>query len=302
MQATDRPELLAFYVRPAMMTSAGRYTYLFDGLPRDIDGLTDIAQGLLIHEHMVAGYGVTLSEAEQATVHERRVERLLAQLVARDDRPLDVARDPAGRLAANCRHFTVLMAAMLRAQGVPARARCGFGTYFGTGVNEDHWVCEYWNAGQDRWVLVDAQIDDRQRGWFPIDFDVTDVPRDRFLVGGQAWQQCRSGAADPDTFGLSVVNETGYWWVASNLMRDAMALLNLEVLPWDDWGAMPGPDKPVDVELAGLLDRLAVLTIEPDASLAELEHLCYTDDRIRIPGAVHNYVRDRYESLFALTG
>jgi hypothetical protein len=302
MDIQNRPALLALYTEPAMMTSAGRYAYLFDGLPRDIAGLAAVAQGLLIHEHMVDGYGVTLPDADRASVHDRRVELLLARIAARDGRPLTAAREPAGRVAANCRHFTVLMSAMLRAQGVPARARCGFGTYFGTGVSEDHWVCEYWNAGEDRWVLVDAQIDERQRGWFPIDFDVTDVPRDRFLVGGQAWQQCRSGAADPDTFGLSIVGETGDWWIASNLMRDAMALLNLEVLPWDDWGAMPGPAKPIDAELAALFDRLAALTTEPDATFAELEQLCYTDDRIRIPGAVHNYARSRYENLFARTG
>jgi hypothetical protein len=35
----------------------------------------------------------------------------------------------------------VLAAAMLRAQGTPARARCGFGGYFGSGAFEDHWVC-----------------------------------------------------------------------------------------------------------------------------------------------------------------
>jgi Transglutaminase-like superfamily len=299
MQVQDR---LAFYTEPAMMTSAGRYAHLLDHLPRDIPGLAAVAQGLLIHEHMAEHYGVTLSEADRASVHDRRVERLLAQIVARDDRPLDVAREPAGRLPGNCRHFTVLMTAMLRARGTPARARCGFGTYFGTGVNEDHWVCEYWQAGQDRWVLVDAQIDDRQRGWFPIGFDVTDVPRDRFLTGGQAWQSCRSGAADPDSFGLSLVKETGDWWVASNLMRDAMALLNLEVLPWDDWGAMPGPGRPIDAGLAGLFDRLAALTTEPDANFAELGQLCYTDDRIRMPGAVHNYLRDRHENLFTASG
>ena len=116
------------------------------------------------------------------------------------------------------------MVAMLRAQGTPARARCGFGGYFNDGLFEDHWVCEYWHAGQQRWLLVDAQIDGKQRGWFPIDFDVTDVPRDRFLVAGEAWTSYRSGQADPGKFGLSVMNESGDWWIAANLMRDAAAL------------------------------------------------------------------------------
>jgi hypothetical protein len=201
------------------------------------------------------------------------------------------------RLPVNCRHFTVLMVTMLRAQGTPARARCGFGGYFTDGFFEDHWVCEYWHPGQKRWILVDAQIDGTQRGWFPIDFDVTDVPRDRFLIGGDAWARCRSGAADPGKFGLSLVNESGDWWIADNLMRDAAALGNIEVLPWDCWGAMPGPDDPLDEELCTLFDRLATLTQTPDGSFTELIRLCQADERLRVPAIVRNAVRGRDEPL-----
>ena len=296
MQTTDQT-VLAFYTQPAAMTSPGRYASLLSDLPRDIPGLAAVGQGLLIHEHMAHGYGVTLSEADRASVHIRPVEGLLAQIVARDDRPLRIARTAAGRLPGNCRHFTVLMAAMLRAQGTPARARCGFGGYFGSGLFEDHWVCEYWHAGQDRWILVDAQIDDRQRSWFPIDFDVTDVPRDRFLIAGQAWARCRSGAADPDDFGLSLVNETGAWWIAANLMRDAAALRNIELLPWDCWGAMPEPADPIGGDLTALFDRLAALTQEPDGAFAELQQLGQQDDRLRVPTAVRNAARQRDEAL-----
>lgn len=285
-----------FYLRPGKMTSAGRYAPLIEKLPPDIPALAAVGQGLIVHEFMAADYGAPLSEADRASVHTRPAEEILAQIVARDDRPLQISREPAGRLAGNCRHFTVLMVTLLRAHGVPARARCGFGTYFGTGKAEDHWVCEYWNGDQARWVLVDAQIDGIQRGWFKIGFDVTDVPRDQFVVAGQAWDQVRAGAANPDDFGLSSINEFGDWWIAANLMRDASALLNLELLPWDCWGAMPAPDKAIDAELAALFDRLAALTQAPDESLAELQELCQ-DDRLRVPPAVHNAARDRQEAI-----
>jgi transglutaminase superfamily protein len=288
---------VSFYARPAAMTSAGRYAPLLEILPRDIPGLAAAAQGLLIHEHLAQAYGVTLSETDRASVHTRPAAQLLAQIVARDDRPLHIARAPAARLPGNCRHFTVLMVALLRAQGTPARARCGFGGYFGTGMFEDHWVCEYWHAAQQRWLLVDAQIDHQQRDWFPIDFDVTDVPHDRFLTAGQAWARCRSGAADPSRFGLSMVSEAGDWWIAGNLMRDAAALCNIELLPWDCWGAMPDPGGPISGDLAALFDRLAVLTQTPDTAFAELRQLCRDDDRLRVPPAVHNAIRDRDEAL-----
>ena len=283
------------YVRPGAMTAAGRYAPLLEELPGDVAGLAPVAQGLLVHEFLAEAYGVTLTEEDRTSVHLRPVEAMLEQIVARDARPLGVAREPEGRLASNCRGFTVLMVAMLRAHGTPARARCGFGGYFTEGRFEDHWVCEYWDGG--RWVLVDAQIDERQRKLFGIDFEVTDVPRDRFLIAGDAWAAFRRGDADPSLFGLTMVNEAGDWWIASNLVRDAAALDNLELLPWDGWGAMPGPEDKIDEELAGLFDRLAVLTQAPDAHLAGLQALVRGDDRLRVPAAVHNYARQRYETI-----
>ena len=288
---------LAFYTRPGIMTSAGRHAPLLGGLPGDVAGLAAVAQGLLIHEFIAPAYGVTLSEQDRSTVHIRPAEGLLEQIMARDARPLTAARLPAERLASNCRGFTVLMVALLRAQGRPARARCGFGGYFTEGLFEDHWVCEYWHAGQQRWVLVDAQIDGRQRELFSIDFDVTDVPRDQFLIAGDAWALCRSGAADPGKFGLSTIGEAGDWWIAGNLMRDAAALGNLELLPWDCWGAMPEADEAIGDARCALFDRLAALTQAPDSESAELRRLVQDDDRLRVPPLVRNAQRQRDEAV-----
>jgi hypothetical protein len=47
-------------------------------------------------------------------------------------------------------------------------------------------VCEYWHSGQQRWRLIDAQIDSVQQGWFGVGFDVA---REEFLVAGQAWRR-----------------------------------------------------------------------------------------------------------------
>jgi hypothetical protein len=288
--------MLSRYSQPGVMTSAGRYAPLLDSLPRDVAGLAAVGHGLLVHEHLAHAYGLSLSDEDRSSVHLRPVERLLEQIVTRDDRALDVPRPPEGRVAGNCRHFTVLMVAMLRAQGTPARARCGFGGYFVDGRFEDHWVCEYWHADEGRWVLVDAQIDEVQRAMFPVDFDLTDVPRDRFLVAGDAWVRCRGGDADPDTFGLSLIKEAGLWWIAGNLMRDAAALGNVELLPWDSWGAMPAPEEKIDDDRQELFDRLAALTLTPDEAGTELRRLC-EDDRLRVPPTVHNDVRGRDEPV-----
>jgi hypothetical protein len=294
---TVQHDLLDFYTQPAAMTSAGRFAALLGDLPRDVAGLARVAQGLLIHEHIAPAYGVTLSDERRGSVHIRAVERLLERMVAEDDRPLSEARPVERRIAGNCRHFTVLMVTMLRAQGIPARARCGFGAYFGTGGFEDHWVCEYWRAGESRWALADAQIDDVQRGMFEIDFDLMDVPRDRFLIAGDAWALCRAGEADPGKFGLNLLGEAGDWWIAGNLVRDAAALNNMEMLPWDGWGAMPAPDETIDDAQLALFDHVAALTQRPDESFAELRSAYQGDERLRVPATVFNAVLNQVEAI-----
>jgi hypothetical protein len=94
-----------------------------------------------------------------------------------------------------------------------------------------------------------------------------------------------------------MLNETGDWWIAGNLLRDVAALNNMEMLPWDDWGAMPAPDEPISDDQLMLFDRLAALTQTPDASFAEL-HTIYADDkRVHVPGTVFNAVLQRMETI-----
>jgi Transglutaminase-like superfamily len=288
-------QILDFYTHPAEMTSSGGHAPRFDELPPDVAALARVVQGLLLHEHWAPAYGVALSDERRSESHIRPTKRMLDHLLAHDSQPLSVGRPVDARLVGVCRHFTVLLAAMLRAKGVPARARCGFGAYFNRGHFEDHWVCEYWNAAEARWVLVDAQIDELQRAKLHPDFDLLDVPRDRFVIAGDAWAQCRAGEADPSTFGIFAMR--GLWFIAGNLMRDVAALNNMEMLPWDVWGAMIRPDKPLQNDQLALFDRLAAVTRAPDTTFAELRALYEGDERLRVRTTVFNSRLNRPETI-----
>jgi hypothetical protein len=286
---------LDFYTCPATMTFGGGYVPRFNELPSDVTGLVRIVQGLLLHQHAAPAYGVTLTDERRNEVHLRSVEQMLYRLFAHDSQPLSVTRALDARLVGVCRHLTVLLVAMLRAQGVPARARCGFGSYFKRGHFYDHWVCEYWNATEARWVRVDAQLDDVQRKTLKVDFDVLDVPHDRFVIAGEAWRQCRTGEVDPAKFGIFDLR--GLWFIAGNLVRDAAALNNMEMLPWDVWGAMPRPDELLQNDQPEFFDRLAALTRAPDTAFTELYRLYESDDRLRVPAIVFNAVLNRPETI-----
>jgi len=274
-------DVLAYYARPGPMTAPGAYASLFAGLPGDVAGLVACLQGLVLHVFWAERYGVQLSEERKAELQMRPAERKLARILELDPRPLSEPRPPQRRLVGNCRDYSVLLCAMLRHQGVPARARCGFGTYFLPKHYEDHWVVEYWHAAEGRWVMVDPQLDELQRSALALDFDPLDMPPGRFVTGGEAWQLCRSARADPEAFGIWDMH--GLWFVAGNVVRDLLALNRLEILPWDGWGLVRWADDPYPAEDLALLDRIAALTLAPDANLAELRRLLAHEPRLRAP-------------------
>jgi hypothetical protein len=270
-----------YYAGPGLMTDPGEHADLFDGLPTNIPALCQVVQGLLLHVFWAERYGVALSEERQREVGIRRVSEMLARIQGMDDRALAVERVLDKKLVGNCRDFSVLLCAMLRARGVPARARCGFGAYFTPGMYEDHWVCEYWNGDAGRWVMVDAQLDALQREVLEIPFDPCDVPRDQFLVGGKAWRMCRAGGADPEKFGIFDMH--GLWFIRGDLVRDLLALNKVEVLPWDGWGVIAKPDEELSPDDIALLDRVAELTFVDDPPFAEVRAIYEGDARVRTP-------------------
>ncbi len=287
-----------YYKRNGPMTALGAHAAEFSALPRDIASLCDVIQGVLIHRDVAPFlYGLTLSEEQRDDAHIRPIAQMLERIRALDSRPLTIAREPADRLPSVCRHFSLMLCSVLRQQGVPARPRCGFGEYFTPGKFEDHWVCEYWNAGDARWILVDAQLDGVQRKALNVDFNPHDVPRDRFIIAGDAWDQCRSGRADANRFGLSFINEHGLWFIAGNVVRDLASLNRMEMLPWDVWGLMELGDASLTPEKKALLDRVAALTLAGDESFADVRAIYESDNRLRVPPVVFNALRSAPEPI-----
>jgi hypothetical protein len=293
-----RDEILNFYSRPVGMTSAGEFGSVLAGLPNDIAALVRIVQGLGVYDVVAPDfYGFNVPDERKNEIHIRPIEEMLDRLLAINNQLLSVARPIEKRLVSRCRNFLLFLLSILRAKGIPARARCGFGAYFNPGYFEDHWVCEYWNAAEKRWVLVDVQLDEVWREKLKIDFDILDVPRDRFLVAGNAWAKCRVGEVDSSRFGISFVNLRGLWFVAGNLVRDIAALNKMEMLPWDVWGAQPKPDEQINDEQFEFFDKLAALSRDPDASFGELRKLYAENQNLRVPASVFNSLLNRRETI-----
>lgn len=275
------PDILNYYRQPGIMTEPGEYCRLLEDLPADVPGLCKIVQGVILHIFWSEAYGVKLSEERKKEVNIRQIEEMLARIAELDEQPINVARDPEMRVVGNCRDHSVLLCALLRYKGVPARARCGFATYFTRDKYEDHWICEYWNGEDERWVRVDAQLDSLQVAYLKIDFNPHDLPTGKFVSGGEAWQLCRRGELDPDLCGI--FDMKGLWFVQGDLVRDFMALNKLEVLPWDCTAIMGGPDVVVGEEDYLLLDHIAELAVKGGLEFDEIRSLYESDERLRMP-------------------
>jgi hypothetical protein len=287
---TLRAEILSYYAQPAPMTALP--ADLAGKTPSSVSEIFSLVQGLMMHRFWAGAYGETLTAERDAQAQLRSSADMLAVVASLDPAPLTKARPPSRRLIGVCRHFSVLATALLRLHGRPARARCGFGTYF-DGTPVDHWVVEYWDG--DAWKLGDPQMDAVQRGALKLDFDPLDVPRERFLVAGEAWRRCRVGEADPVSFGI--MHLRGLWFVGGNVVRDLAALNKAELLPWDVWGLAPGSDGDFSPGAQATLETAARLGRDPDANFDELRRLYLASSDLRVPASVLNVQTNQREPV-----
>jgi len=276
-----------YFSQQGQISNPGKYETLFDNLPTGIPELVKIVQNITIHVFWVEKYGIQISPTRTEELQLRTIERRLEQTLILDSRPLTDDHPIEKKLYGNCRDHSVLLVSMLRHQGVPARARCGFGAYFMPNHFEDHWVVEYWNKSLNRWVFVDAQLDELQCGKLKINFDPLDVPRDQFVVAGKAWQMCRSGEQDPKQFGIFEMNGLGF--VRGNLVRDVASLNKMEMLPWDCWGIILKEQMDQAEDLI-MLDEIAVLTENDVPAFNQLEDLYQRDSRLRLDDTCLSYI------------
>ncbi|MFE2318291.1 transglutaminase-like domain-containing protein [Streptomyces sp. NPDC059441] len=254
------------------------------GLPRDPEQLARVVRDLIIHRGEGRRFDYAIPEERlHEDAESRYAARLLRILAERGDAPLTEPRAPAQRFVGTCRDFALLHCSLLRATGTPARLRCGFARYFDE-YYADHWVTEY-RLPDGGWRLADPQVHHE----YDISFDPMDVPRDQFLVAGDAWRACREKGTDPRRFGVFDLNGIeglsyhGLWFVRANVLRDLAALNGVEVLPWDAWGSEIIDDTALAAEELALIDSVAAADGED-----ELRRL-YRDPRLTVPDEIVSY-------------
>ena len=129
--------------------------------------------------------------------------------------------------------------------------------------------------------MVDPQLDTLQCEALAIDFEPLDMPREKFVTGGEAWIRCQSKGADPDLFGIFDMH--GVEFIIGNVIRDFLALNKIELLPWDDikllnksFDEMSAPEKT-------LIDHIAHITAADAQDFAQVHSLFLTHQDQLLP-------------------
>ncbi|MBK5651892.1 MAG: transglutaminase domain-containing protein, partial [Rhizobium sp.] len=241
------------YVRQDALTDPGAFAGAYDDLPETIAGLREVVSGLIVHVALAQLYDIPpdVPMTRQTQPVADRLQATLASFAG----SLTATRPPRNRTFGTCRDYALLLCSMLRHRSIPARVRCGFATYIAGDIYHDHWICEYWPPGEQRWRQADAQLDALQIEQQQITFDCADLPRDAFLTAAQAWRLARSNAVAAGAFGHA--GTTGLWFLHVNVYRDLLSLTNRQMSGWDGWRDATPDNKVLKIDALAELDRLA---------------------------------------------
>lgn len=264
------------------MTEIITMKHMITNLPKDIPSIVSIVQNILIHQHWAERYGLQLEEERNKEPRLRSVEEKLIFLNKQGFRHVSDKKQLKDKMVAICRDFSVMAVALCREAGIPARARCGFASYLETGKYIDHWVLEYWNENEKRWILVDSQLDDFQQKELTISFNPLDVDDKYFIIAPRAWMMCRQKKLNPELFGI--FNWWGYEYLKCNLILDANSLLKIPMQPWDDWEgykSLPVSEWSEDDYI--VMDQLSSHILHVDDDFHGLQNFIEQNHKIKVP-------------------
>ena len=274
--------ILEHYKKTGTFTYAGCYKDYFQSLPDDISVLGRLICSQVIHRVTLkegntnANKSLMYGDMNRYPWYRMRCEddilltapALTAELFRLDERGFVKDRKVEHKIVVTCRYVSVLMSAIQKAKGIPARSRAGFAPYFKAGVSMDHWINQYYSEKENRWITFDAD-GFYEEGGMPL--SQYDIPINSFDWAAEAYLAVRRGKTDGKQYlyadGLGTCSLPA---LIRYLIYDFHALMNHELtysfLPAYLEGRL---DKLTEKELQEL-DQLAKYLLEPDKYFDEL--------------------------------
>jgi hypothetical protein len=262
-----------FYSKSGIRTRVGKD--IFKDFPNEIDKIVEIIQGLLIHRFHLKNYDVKIPEKRFEEVNIKTVSEMIDCILKLNKKSLIAPRKSNKKMVGICKHFAMFLCAVLRDKNIPARTRCGFATYFQKGFFDDHWICEYWNDKEKRWICVDCQVDDRQKKELHLEktfINLLDLKQGEFINSGNLWILERKNIISPNICGFAPFSEKGSFYVRGNLLRDFFSLNKIQYLYDEEDFLMKKSYHPC-MEDFKFLNKIAKLTSNADKNFKKIREL-----------------------------
>ena len=280
------------YLETSVYTDVGLYKDFVLSLPDDIPAIGMLVCDQITHPSMYftepfpyledTYFGKFASYPKQRFKNEDEwyitAVAMIAGILRLDGAGFTKGRDVTKRITVSCRQASVLFSAILKAKGIPCRSRAGFMDFGDAGDSyTEHWVNEYWDFRENRWVLadVDGYYEYEQR----FGYSQFDLPRRKFVTASEAWLGLRKSALNKK---LDLYTPDPLQGVCEYLFMDFHALLNNEIFySYQPLYLREGIQALGEEELREL-DCLAELLAEPDKNMKKIEHLWAANEKFSV--------------------
>lgn len=273
-------KILDFYKQTSLYTDLGLYKDFMKNQIDDINELCLLQRKQIIHPAAFKDKEIRKKNdgfwGDMSKVPMTRLDyeddlfptaiSMISELLRRDE-SYHKERRNEDKIHVTCRGQAILLVATLKAKGYSARVRSGFARYLKEdNINYDHWIAEYFDKDKSKWILVDPDMHGIEK-----EFDLNDIPRDRFIFGAEAYLGMRNGkykteeiyyASDPATLGLKA-SLRGLFYDFHSLMNDEIIFLHLPKY-------MQDKNLELSEEEYKELDELATLMLNPDSNFDKL--------------------------------
>ena len=296
-------KLCKHYLKTSVYTYVGAYKEFVLSLPDDIPSIGMLVCDQITHPSMYftepssyledTYFGKFSSYPKHRFKNEDELYitavSMLAGILRFDETGFTKNRDVSKRITVSCRQASVLFSAILKAKGIPCRSRAGFMEFGDAGESFlEHWVNEYWDFNENRWVLadVDGYYEYEQR----FGYSQFDLPRRKFVTAPEAWLYLRRNTLDKK---LDVFSPNLLEGVCEYLFMDFHALMNNEIFYSYQPLYLRGGIQGLSESELDELDYLAELLTDPDKNIEKIEELYMTDEKLfTLTNNTENIYRD----------
>lgn len=217
---------------------------------------------------------------------------MIAGILRLDESGFIQNRDVTKRITVSCRQASILFSAILKAKGIPCRSRAGYMDFGNTGDSYmEHWVNEYWNSSEQRWVLVDAD------GYYEYEnrfgYSQFDLPRRKFVTASEVWLGLRKGTLNKkiDMFLPDLLQGA-----CEYLFMDFHALMNNEIFYSHQPLYLRKGLQTVSESKLCEIDLLAELLENPDENSEQIEKLWHNNaDFYVLTNSTQNIYHDTFQ-------